>query len=133
MVARLLFALTLTGVTCAAAAAAEIRKEVTSGVAEALMPILSFEFTGCAAYPGHNIKITAPPQHGTAALIAKAVPIDQAVPHCKGKIVKPTFVVYRSDPGYRGADKVSVSFTRSANTGEMNERFYTYDFDVTVK
>ena len=113
--------------------ASDIRREVTSGKAAAVLSIIAFEPTSCAAYPAHNIKITKAPEHGSAELLVRPVSAETAFPHCKGKTVKPTFVIYRSSPGFRGDDHVSVTFTRATNTGEMSEAFYSYDIGIAIK
>src|SRR3954449_12975654 len=125
---------TALSVGCAGlASASDIHRDVSAGKTEALMPIFAFETSGCAAYPVHDIRIVKAPDHGKAELIAQAVPVDKIIPHCKGKMIKPTFVVYRSNPAYRGEDSVSVTFRRPTNTGEMTETYLSYSIDITVK
>lgn len=109
-------ALALLGATIATQALAQqvsLTKAVRSGASTRLAYERAWD-RSCAAVAA-QVSITKQPEHGTVSVVREASTIPASTPRsgstgpCAGRSVVGNEIVYRSQPGFRGADHVSWS------------------------
>ena len=85
---------------------------------------------GAMAYPKVEFK---KPAHGTITVKRYRGKLNNKG-HCNGKLAKGMAVYYKSDRGYRGADKAKVyfSFPRGVDGGGYNN-VSSFNFNINVK
>jgi hypothetical protein len=81
--------------------------EAKSGQMQELVPLGTFDQLRCAGFPTEKIEVKQP-ANGTLTTRARAL-VHTRGP-CKGKKFNVTFLYYKSEPGFRGVDRGSVTY-----------------------
>lgn len=125
----------LLSATAAAAAVSPVLASETRIVAANRATGIVFHYTmdgNCYSGAKPTFRVTGGPAHGSVTSVWKAFRMGKESGHCEGTPVHGTVVIYRPNPGYHGADKVSFVFSE----GEGNDYYVSgkeYIINITVK
>ncbi len=85
----------------------------------------------CEDFGKPKTTIMTAPRHGKISFSRSTTVMDDGP--CKGKTVKATLVLYKSEGGYKGDDYFKVGFTTPQYDDGTGSTFDSFDFNVTVE
>jgi hypothetical protein len=115
------------------ASAGPIESTVRRNTPAGIWALVTYGQEDCGSYPVMDFKITAPPRHGTVALVKGPFTLGEKAGYCKGTRLSVPWVVYRPARDYVGPDSLSISWNRTAYTNDTHLTYESEDFTISVK